>query len=186
MVFAYATRLRGGAVIIAALLIACGAALARGGHGGFGGHVHGGAHAPAAPVYLVIDIAEVTDAGRLNAAIETLTTALNGYAGRLVVDNDHPTALDGPAPVRLLMIAFDDVAKLTAFNGSEERKAFDAARQSSAKSRAYTVEGLPTGVIAAFPAGRSQRIRFDPKPFDDIIKQRDRDLQRMKSICKGC
>lgn len=183
------------------------AAATRGGRGGFGGNGFGAygqglpgnphgafgqdrlsaqALATARPTYLVIDIAEVSDADGLKSAVEKLAAALPGFSGRLVINSDHASAFDGSPPGRVIVIAFEDAAKLDSWSNSSERKEFDAARLRTAFSRSYSIEGMPVNSNAPAPGGRWQRMRFDPKPFEEIIKQRDHDLEKMKSICKGC
>lgn len=168
------------------LIVSQGAAIARGGHGGFPHGFYGGQPLPQSPTYLIVDIAEVTDLDGLKTALDKLAAALPSFSGHLIINADHASALDGTPPGRLLVIAFDDAAKLGTWNDSSERKEFDAARLHSAVSRSYTVEGLPGSPNALMPSNARHRIRFDPKPFEEIIRQRDKDLEKMKSICKGC
>ena len=200
-----AKALMSAALTAVMLIVSQGAAIARGGRGGFPHGPHGfygqgsegtypggnGQPLPQSlpmlrPTYLIVDIAEVTDLDGLKTALDKLVVALPSFSGHLIINTDHASALDGTPPGRLLVIAFDDAAKLGTWNDSSERKEFDAARLHSAVSRSYTAEGLPGSLNALMPSNGRHRIRFDPKPFEEIIRQRDKDLEKMKSICKGC
>jgi hypothetical protein len=102
-----------------------------------------------------------------------------------MIDAESPSALDGAAPQRLAIIAFDSLEHAQAWKDSESFKMFDADRRRTVTSRAFIVEGVPSAVpVSGLRAGRP--MRFDPKPFEEIIKRRDQDLNRIKDICKGC
>jgi uncharacterized protein (DUF1330 family) len=178
-------------IIVAALLSASltawnSSAIARGGHGGVHG---GGLGVPAASkpsAYVVIDVSATNDAQVFKTMVANAVTALVPFGGHLLIDADNPTGLDGVAPQHLLLVAFDSLEKAQAWKDSESFKAFDGDRRRAATSRVFVVEGTPNAVPASGLHGRGRFMRFDPKPFEEIIKKRDQDLNRIKDICKGC
>jgi uncharacterized protein (DUF1330 family) len=161
-------------------------AVARGGHGGFHGGGFGMLATSKPPAYVVIDVSATKDAQTFKTMVASLVTALVPLGGHLLIDADNPTALDGVAPQHLLLIAFSSLEKAQAWKDSESFKAFDADRRRAALSRVFVVEGIPDAVPASGQQGRGGLMRFDPKPFEEIMKKRDQDLNRIKDICKGC
>jgi uncharacterized protein (DUF1330 family) len=161
-------------------------AVARGGHGGFRG---GGFMVPGAgrlPAYVVIDVSATNDKQTFNAMVANAGAGLVPFGGHIVVDADGPTAWDGQAPQHLVIIAFDSLEQAQAWKSSDSFKAFDADRRLAATSRAFVFEGIPNAVPSAGLHGGGRLMRYDPKPFEEIIKKRDQDLRRIKDICKGC
>ena len=152
--------------------------LARGGHRRFHGTPAPGTQA-STPVYLVIDISEVVDSNAITTMMAKVRAALVGFGGRVIVNSDPATALDGAVPGRLVIIAFDNPEKIKAWNESADAKDFNAVRRRVTKSLAFMIDGLPGEVLAI-------RERFDSKPYEELIKKRDEDLKRFRSICKGC
>jgi uncharacterized protein (DUF1330 family) len=187
-----ANMLRSSRIAVAVLVFASFAgslhpAIARGGHGGFHGGRIGGVGLPAAakPAYVVVDVTETTDAQAYKTMVANAETAVIQFGGRILIDSDGATALDGAVPQRLLIIAFDNAENAQAWKASPSFEEFNAARGTAVKSRAFMVEGMPT-VVAGAGLGRGRHMRYDPKPFEEIIKRRDDDLHRIKDICKGC
>jgi len=179
------------AFIVAAVLSASLAgwnhcAVARGGHGGFhgGGFVLPGAGKP--PAYVVIDVSATNDAQALKTMVSNSAAGLVPFGGHIMIDAGSPTALDGAAPQHLVVIAFDSLEHAQAWKDSESFKAFDADRRAAATSRAFVIEGIPNAVPAVGLRGGGRLMRYDPKPFEELIKKRDQDLNRIKDICKGC
>ena len=86
-----------------ALTLLAGAAL--------GGVVIQGIHAQAKPpVYVVIDINEITDADGFKAVPASPGASparLTALGGRYVIRTDTTTALDGTPPKRFVLLAFD-------------------------------------------------------------------------------
>lgn len=105
-------------------------------------------HAQAKPLsYYVVDISEITDAQgfkaigqRSNAAAAALFKELGG---RYITRTDKITALDGTAPKRFIVIAFDSPEKVQAYNNSPGQKEITAIRTKTTKSRSFMVEGMP-------------------------------------------
>src|SRR5580704_4506881 len=69
------------------------------------------------PVYVVIDISELSDAAAFAKAAAAATPQdLASVGGRYLVRSTKPVALDGSAPPsRFVLIAFDNEAQVTAW-----------------------------------------------------------------------
>jgi uncharacterized protein (DUF1330 family) len=97
------------------------------------------------PVYVVIDISEVT-----NSAAETnpqrsmasVEAAIKEFGGRYLARTEKITALDGTPPKRIIIISFDSPDKAQAFYNSPEQKKVHETRIKNTMSRAFIVEGL--------------------------------------------
>ena len=96
------------------------------------------------PVYVVMEIDEITDADGfkntfqrkdVRAAVEAMVED-----GRYLVRTDNAVALDGAAPKSFIVIAFQNMKKAKSY--SESMKEFTAARIKTTKSRSFIVEGL--------------------------------------------
>ena len=96
------------------------------------------------PVYVVMEIDEITDADGfkntfqrkdVRAAVEAMVED-----GRYLVRTDNAIALDGAAPKSFIVIAFQNMKKAKSY--SESMKEFTAARIKTTKSRSFIVEGL--------------------------------------------
>jgi uncharacterized protein (DUF1330 family) len=111
---------------------------------GFGTVAIGGLHARTTtpPVYVVVEIDEITDAN----GFETLRKTADATAvevqfedGRYFARTENITALDGSAPKFFAFIAFDNMTKAKTFNDS--MKNTTALRNKVTKSRSFIVEG---------------------------------------------
>ena len=93
------------------------------------------------PVYVVIDISEMTDPGTFGKAL----AASPPVAGdQFVIRTTKSVALDGgPPPARFVVHAFDSEEKARAWYNSPAIKEITAVRMKTAKSRAFMVEGVP-------------------------------------------
>jgi uncharacterized protein (DUF1330 family) len=98
------------------------------------------------PVYAVVDISEITDlegfkaiGQRSNAAA---TAVFKDLGGRYITRTDKITALDGTAPKRFIIIAFDSAEKAQAWNNSTGQMEVTAIRIKTTKSRSFIVEGM--------------------------------------------
>jgi uncharacterized protein (DUF1330 family) len=94
------------------------------------------------PVYVVVEIDEITDAN----GFEALRQSANATAievqfedGRYFASTENVTALDGSAPKFFALIAFDNIVKAKTFIDSI--KATTALRTRVTKSRSFIVEG---------------------------------------------
>jgi uncharacterized protein (DUF1330 family) len=112
-----------------------------------GGAAIQGLHAQAKPpVYLVVDISEVTNpedwkavTGRPMTALDTI---MKDFGGRYLIRTDKITALEGTASKRLILIAFDNVEKAKGWYNSAEQKKVNENRMKNTKSRAFIVDGM--------------------------------------------
>ena len=111
---------------------------------GFGALAIGGLHARTTtpPVYVVVEIDEITDATGFEALRQTADTAaveVQSEDGRYFARTENVTALDGSAPKFFALMAFDNMTKAKIFNDS--MKKITALRTRVAKSRSFIVEG---------------------------------------------
>ena len=93
------------------------------------------------PVYAVIDISEMTDVDayiKAVSAAEPQSTIAAG--GRFIARSSKPVALDGVAPNRFVIIAFDDEEKAKAWYNSPALRELNAVRMKASKSRSFIVE----------------------------------------------
>lgn len=109
-----------------------------------GGAVIQGLHAQAKPVaYVVVDIADITDPEGFKAIPpKSGPETLAPFGGRYIIRTENTTALDGTAPKRFVVIAFDSVEKAQAWKASAGSRAVDAIRDKTTKSNQFLVEGM--------------------------------------------
>ena len=111
---------------------------------GFGPVVIGGLHARTTtpPVYVVIEIDEITDAKGFEALRQTAdATAVEVQSedGRYFARTENVTALDGSPPKFFAFIAFDNMKKAKAFYDGMKNNT--ALRTKVTRSRSFIVEG---------------------------------------------
>jgi uncharacterized protein (DUF1330 family) len=96
------------------------------------------------PVFVVMEIDEITDADGFKNTFQKreVRTAVEAMVedGRYIVRTDNAIALDGAAPKSFVMISFQNMKKAKSY--SESMKEFAAARLKTTKSRSFIVEGL--------------------------------------------
>jgi uncharacterized protein (DUF1330 family) len=95
------------------------------------------------PVYVVIEINEISDADGFKAFLKmdpSNVVEVKDADGRYLVRAENVTALDGTAPKRFVIIAFDNIAKAKAYNDNIKEVA--AIRIKTTKSRSFIVEGM--------------------------------------------
>ena len=97
------------------------------------------------PAYVVIPILKINDATAFKAGVidrgSESTAAVKAQGGHYVVRSQNFTPLDGNAPERLIIIAFDSVEKAKAWQNSAVTKEVTAARIKSTNSLSFIVEG---------------------------------------------
>jgi uncharacterized protein (DUF1330 family) len=94
------------------------------------------------PVYVVMEINEITDADGFKALLKTDPSSVveaKDSDGRYLARTENVTALDGTAPKFFVIIAFDNVEKAKAY--SDNMKKTTAMRIKTTKSRSFIVEG---------------------------------------------
>ena len=111
---------------------------------GFGAVAIRGLHARTStpPVYVVVEIDEITDANGFEALRQTADATaveVESEDGRYLARTENVAALDGSAPKFFAFIAFDNMAKAKTFNDS--MKNTTALRTRATKSRSFIVEG---------------------------------------------
>ena len=111
---------------------------------GFGAAAIGALHARTTtpPVYVVIEVDEITDAGgfeTLRKTADATVVEVQFEDGRYFARTENITALDGSAPKSFAFIAFDNMTKAKAFYDSMKNN--NALRTKATKSRAFIVEG---------------------------------------------
>jgi len=111
---------------------------------GFGAGAIGGLHARTTtpPVYVVVEIDEITDANGFEAlrqSADATAVEVQSEDGRYFARTENVTALDGSAPKFFAFIAFDNMTKAKAFNDSMKNNI--ALRTKVTKSRSFIVEG---------------------------------------------
>jgi uncharacterized protein (DUF1330 family) len=104
--------------------------------------LHAQGKAPSA--YAVVEINEITDPEGFKVVTQrpTASTATVMQGGHYITRTDKITALDGTAPNRYVIIAFDSVEKAQAWNNSADQQKINAIRDKTTKSRSFIVEGM--------------------------------------------
>jgi uncharacterized protein (DUF1330 family) len=107
----------------------------------------GALHAQAKPpVYAVIDISDITDPegfkGVAQRGPDTHTMTIK-MGGRYITRTANITALDGTAPKRLIVVAFESLEKAQAWYNSPGLKETNDIRAKTTKSRSFAFEGMP-------------------------------------------
>jgi uncharacterized protein (DUF1330 family) len=96
------------------------------------------------PIYVVMEIDEITDADEFKNSLQRrdVRTAVEAMVqdGRYIVRTDNAIGLDGTAPKTFVMISFQNMKKAKSY--SDSMKEFTAARLKTTKSRSFIVEGL--------------------------------------------
>jgi uncharacterized protein (DUF1330 family) len=96
------------------------------------------------PAYVVVAVRKINDADAFKAGVVDKATpaALAATGGRYVVRAQKVISLDGPAPQRFVLIAFDSVEKAQAWSDLAATKEVTAARIKSTDSLSFIVEGF--------------------------------------------
>jgi uncharacterized protein (DUF1330 family) len=92
------------------------------------------------PTYFVVDFSEITDPEGFKAlAAKATPEILAGFGGRYMVRSQNITAVEGVAPKRLVIIAFDTPEHAKAWAEQPDPRAI---RAKTTKSRSFIVQGL--------------------------------------------
>jgi uncharacterized protein (DUF1330 family) len=94
------------------------------------------------PVYVVVEIDEITDANGFEALRQTAAATaveVQSEDGRYFASTENVTAVDGSAPKFFAFIAFDNMTKAKTFIDSMKNNT--ALRTKATKSRSFIVEG---------------------------------------------
>ena len=102
--------------------------------------------APTIPVYVVVEIDEITDAAAFKENVIPKNAAALVEAqyedGRYIARTDGVTALDGTPPKYLTILQFQNEQKAKAYY--DNMKSITTARMKASKSRAFIVQGVST------------------------------------------
>lgn len=107
----------------------------------------GGAHAIHAqqvktpPGYVIAEV-DVTDPDTFKKYAEKVPATVAAFDGHYLVRGGKIQAVEGEAPKRLTVIAFESAEKARAWEYSPAYEAIKPIRQNSAKSRIFIVEGV--------------------------------------------
>jgi uncharacterized protein (DUF1330 family) len=92
--------------------------------------------------FAVIDISEITDPDIFTRQLLPKSTAtLVPFGGQYVIRTDNIAGIDGTAPKRLVVIAFQSPQAAKAWASSAAQKELDALRMKSTKSRVFIADG---------------------------------------------
>jgi uncharacterized protein (DUF1330 family) len=91
--------------------------------------------------YAIVDIAEVTDPDLFKSLGPKAGPANEAFGGKFIVRSEAITPLDGTAPKRIVVIAFDSIEKAKAWDASPAQKEVTDIRLKSTKSRSFIADG---------------------------------------------
>jgi uncharacterized protein (DUF1330 family) len=92
------------------------------------------------PTYFIVDFSEITDPEGFKAlATKATPEILAGFGGKYMVRSQNITAVEGVAPKRLVIIAFDTPEHAKAWAEQPDPRAI---RAKTTKSRSFLVQGL--------------------------------------------
>jgi uncharacterized protein (DUF1330 family) len=92
------------------------------------------------PTYFIVDFSEITDPEGFKAlAAKATPEILAGFGGKYMVRSQNITAVEGVAPKRFVIIAFDTPEHAQAWAEQPDTRAI---RAKTAKSRSFLVQGL--------------------------------------------
>ena len=95
------------------------------------------------PSYVVVDISDITDPEGYKAIIsKSAPSSIAQFGGKYVIRTENIVAVEGVAPKRFVVIAFDNVEKSKAWIDSRNQKEIRAIRDKTSKSRQFIVEGM--------------------------------------------
>ena len=95
----------------------------------------------AAPAYMIGEV-DVTDLATFQKYSEKVPGTLVPFNGHFFVRGGKAQTLEGDAPKRIVVIAFDSMEQAQAWYDSPAYDAIKPIRQSAAKSRLFIVEGV--------------------------------------------
>jgi uncharacterized protein (DUF1330 family) len=91
--------------------------------------------------YAVVDISEISDPATFKTLLPKAGQANDQFGGKFVARTENIIALDGAAPKRFVLIAFDSMDKAKAWDKSPLQDEVNAIRRKSTKSRTFLVDG---------------------------------------------
>jgi uncharacterized protein (DUF1330 family) len=100
--------------------------------------LHAQGTAPGA--YAIVDITQINDPATFKTLLPKEAQAVSAAGGRFLTRTNYITALDGVAPLRYMIIAFDNIQKAQAWSDSAPQTEVNALRMKSTQSRSFIVE----------------------------------------------
>lgn len=97
---------------------------------------------PKPPAFYISEF-ELSDPEGIKPYSQQVEATFAPFSGRYVVRGGQTVSLEGEQPKRIVMIAFDSMARAQAWYDSPAYRAIRPIRMQSAKSRVYLVEGAP-------------------------------------------
>ena len=95
------------------------------------------------PSYVVVDISDITDPEGYKAIIsKAAPSSLAEFGGKYIIRTENIVPVEGVAPKRFVVIAFDNSDKTKAWLDSQNQKEARAIRDKTTKSRQFIVEGM--------------------------------------------
>ena len=91
--------------------------------------------------YAVVDISEIADQKTFDQIPPKAGPANEAFGGKYVIRTNNLTSLDGTAPKRFVVIAFDSAEKAKAWDNSPAQKEINDLRKKSTKSRVFIADG---------------------------------------------
>jgi uncharacterized protein (DUF1330 family) len=98
------------------------------------------AQGAAAGAYVIVDINQINDPATFKTFLAKEAPTVSSAGGRFLTRTNYITPLDGIAPLRFAIIAFDNVQKAQAWNESGPQTEINAVRMKSTRSSSYIVE----------------------------------------------
>jgi uncharacterized protein (DUF1330 family) len=92
--------------------------------------------------YAVVDISKINDPDVFKNVVAKAPGAMTGSVGHYIIRTDKITNVDGTAPARFVVIAFDTVAQAQAWDKSAAQQEVNDLRKKSTTSREFIVEGM--------------------------------------------
>jgi uncharacterized protein (DUF1330 family) len=90
--------------------------------------------------YVIVDITQINDPETFKTLLPKEPQAVAAFGGRFITRTNYITGLDGVAPLRFVIIAFDSVQKAQNWNDSAAQTEISAIRMKSTKSSSFIVE----------------------------------------------
>jgi uncharacterized protein (DUF1330 family) len=90
--------------------------------------------------YVIVDITQINDPEPFKTLLLKEPQAVAAFGARFVARTNYITRLDGVAPLRFVIIAFDSVQKAQNWNDSAAQTEINAIRMKSTTSRSFIVE----------------------------------------------
>jgi uncharacterized protein (DUF1330 family) len=95
------------------------------------------------PSYVVADISDITDPEGHKAIIsKAAPSSIAPFGGKYVIRTEDIVPVEGDAPKRFVVIAFDNLDKTKAWLDSQNQKEARAIRDKTTRSRQFIVEGM--------------------------------------------